>query len=66
MSWRSVPCDLLLKGGYTRGDLRAAFMEGYNWSYGTASAHVGQVFSLMVALGVAAESNDRLQLKVTG
>jgi hypothetical protein len=58
-----VACDLLLKGGFTRHSLRAAFMTAFAWSYGTAAAHVGQVFSLMTTLEVAVESNERLQMR---
>lgn len=58
-----LACDLLLKGGYDRQVLRAALIQGFDWSYGTANAHVAQVFSILVALGAAEERAGMLRLR---
>jgi hypothetical protein len=59
-----IACQLLLDHGpIDRTTLRTCFMESLNWTYGTANAHVGQVFSLLPALDAATEANGRLQLR---
>jgi hypothetical protein len=54
--------DMLLGGGFDRGQLRAAFMTTFDWSDGTAHSHVGQVFALLTGLKVAREDNGKLMV----
>lgn len=60
-----VAAHLLLRmpGGFDRHLLRAALQHKFGWSEGTATAHVGQIFALMPALGAAIERNGKLILK---
>ena len=56
--------NMLLAGGFDRADLRTALMTTLDWTYGTAQAHVGQVFAVLPAYGIATEQDGRLILKV--
>lgn len=61
-----VACDMLIAGGFDRPTLRTALIQGLEWSYGTANAHVAQVFSAMIALNAAEEIGGVLKLKGQG
>lgn len=58
-----LTCDALLSGPLDRAMLRTSFMEAFEWNYGTASSHVGQIFKLMPGIGAAHEIGGSLILE---
>lgn len=56
--WRA--CDLLLISGWTRGELRDAYMTLYGWSEGTSFSRVSIAAAIFLAMGIAVEKEGRL------
>lgn len=54
-----VACDLLIKGGFTRAELRDAYMERLGWSRATAASEVSTVVNIFPALKFAKEVHRR-------
>lgn len=54
--------DLLLRGGFTRDQLRAHLVASQGWSEGTALSHVGIAIGVLLATGAAEEHAERITL----
>ena len=50
-----IVCDKLLSDGFTRAELKRAFMAKHDWSNGTANSHVLAVTHTLSALNVTTE-----------
>lgn len=61
--YMGVVCDMLLAGGFTKRELRLAFIDRLGWSDGTASAHVSIVVSALPAIGAVVERGGRFVIK---
>ncbi|HFG7073934.1 hypothetical protein ABTO90_13350 [Acinetobacter baumannii] len=58
--WLSLAVEKLLLGGYTRSELKKAFMEELNWKENTAQSHVSLAFVLLTCFGIAKEESSKL------
>ncbi len=57
-----LACAALLQGGFTRSELRQAYVRELDWAEQTAASHVGQVVALITHLGAATEVDGRFQI----
>jgi hypothetical protein len=55
-----VSFDLLLRGGFSREELRAHLMRTQSWSDGTALSHVGIAVGVLLGTGAAQEEGGRI------
>jgi hypothetical protein len=56
--WLRLAGEKLLAGGFTKGDLRRAYINEYGWSEATAFSRVSIVVSLIPALRLGRVSGD--------
>jgi hypothetical protein len=52
----NVACDLLLKGGFTKAQLKKAFMERLGQSEGTAGSHVSITVAMLQPMNIVVAS----------
>jgi hypothetical protein len=51
---------MLIAGGFTRQELRAAFVKDLGWTESSASSHAGFAIPLLLATGAAVERSGRI------
>lgn len=62
-TYMRVACDLLLKGGFTRVELRDALRQSFNWEKTTANAHVLVCTHAFDAMGITGELQGKFTIK---
>ncbi|CAG9229082.1 hypothetical protein BVI1335_70149 [Burkholderia vietnamiensis] len=58
--WLRLAGEMLIAGGFTKAQLRQAFVTEFGWSEGTAFARVSIVVAIFPALRIATLVGDRL------
>jgi hypothetical protein len=61
----SLAIDALIKGGFTKAELKSIYMQERGWTESTAGSHVSLVVSLFVAFDIAVERNQKFTASPT-
>lgn len=56
----AVAIDMLIAGGFSKSELQREFLNVFNWSKGTASAHVSIICPILTAFNIAQAIDGRL------
>ena len=63
--WLSVALTMLINGGFTRAELKAALIEEMKWGDGTAASHSSVATKLLTSFEIAQEASERFTLSPT-
>lgn len=61
-SWLRVACDMLLKGGFTKGSLKQELIERLGWAEASAKPHVTIAAAIFLAFRIITVQDDLLVL----